>query len=299
MLLRYKPLPLLTLTLLVSLLFIASCKKENSGTSNPNEEEVTASQLSSESDAQAEVVFNNVFDDAMGVNDQVALGGTGVFGRINSCPTVTITPVSNASTFPVRVVLDFGTGCTAPDGHFRKGKVITVYTNRLMIPGAVAETSFDGFYFDSIHVEGTHRIENAGTGPATTPTTRKFIVDITNGKLTRPSGNYVKWNSHKEISQTEGLSTPNIALDDIFAITGSANGQVLRGNLLVGWESNITTPLVKRFNCHWIVKGVIRTVRVNTPANGPWVAELNFGAGTCDNQAVVTINGVAHQITLP
>jgi hypothetical protein len=298
--LRFQPIQLITLAFFFSLLVIGSCKKEKSQSASDEEQEVTASQVSSEADAQAELVFNGVFDDAMGVNDEVGIGGTGVFGRINACPTVVVVRLNAPNLFPVKIILDYGAGgCTGPDGHFRKGKVISVYSNRLLIPGATDSVTFDGFYIDSIKVEGLLRIQNTGTGPVTSPTTRQFTTDVVNGKLTKPSGNYVHWNSHKVITQAEGLSTPNIPLDDIFRIEGSARGQVLRGNLLVAWESSITEPLYKRFTCRWIVRGKIRTVRINSPANSPWIAVLDFGAGTCDNQAIVTINGIPHQITLP
>ncbi|MBL0268925.1 MAG: hypothetical protein IPP99_09740 [Chitinophagaceae bacterium] len=87
--------------------------------------------------------------------------------------------------------------------------------------------------------------------------------------------------------------------DDVFKIEGTAYGRVKRGNLLVRWESSITEPLIRRFTCRWIVKGRIRSVRANLPSNSPWIAILDFGAGNCDNQAVLTINGNSRQITLP
>lgn len=285
---------------LFSSLLFTSCQKEQSQ-SEQDAQEVEASRVSGESESEAETFFNGVFDDAMGVNDEVALGGTGVFGRLNVCPTVTVTRLNPPDLFPVRVEMDFGAnGCIGPDGHFRKGKVITVYTRRLIIPGAVAETSFDGFYVDSVHVEGAHRIANISTvvTPGTAPVDRKFRVVVTNGKLTKPNGNYVSWNSEKTISQVEGLSTI-IPMDDIFKIEGGSRGQVKRGNLLVGFNSNITDPLMKRFNCRWIAKGVVKTTRVNASTTNPWTATLNFGNGSCDNLAVLTINGVSYQITLP
>jgi hypothetical protein len=285
--------------LFTSLLF-TSCQKEQSQSAQ-DAQEVEASRVSGESESEAETFFNGVFDDAMGVNDEVALGGTGVFGRLNVCPTVTVTRLNPPDLFPVRVEMDFGTnGCVGPDGHFRKGKVITVYTKRLIIPGAVAETSFEGFYVDSVHVEGAHRISNISTvvTPGTAPVDRKFRVVVTNGKLTKPNGNYVSWNSEKTISQVEGLSTI-IPMDDIFKIEGGSRGQVKRGNLLVGFNSNITEPLMKRFNCRWIAKGVVKTTRVNATTTNPWTATLNFGNGSCDILAVLTINGVSYQITLP
>jgi hypothetical protein len=297
------------LSFFFSLLMIASCSKEHSQSGTDQEEE-NASLVSSESDGEAEMVFDNAFDDAMGVSDDVGMAGTGIFGRNavsnqtgglemrpNICATVTITH-PNSTPFPVHVVIDFGTaGCTGPDGHLRRGKIIIDYTNRLIIPGAVAETHFEGFYIDSIHVEGLHRIENTGS---VTPLTRKFKIDVTNGKLTRPNGDYTEWNSHKVIEQIEGLATPDFPQDDAFKITGTASGHVRRGNLLVAWESNIREPLIKRFNCRWIVRGIIRTVRGSNTSN-PWVAELDFGPGNtvaCDNVAQITINGHSHIITL-
>lgn len=292
---RFIPAVLFSSMLLFSMLIISSCQKENSQNGTEEEQEIAASRASSESESEAEIVFNGIFDDAMGVNDEVGVGGTGVFGRLNVCPTVTITRLNPPDLFPVKIVMDFGAnGCVGQDGHFRKGKVITIYTNRLLVPGAIATTTFDGFYFDSTKVEGTHKITNTSASN----TTRQFTVVITNAKLTKPNGNFIEWNSEKVITQMEGLNTP-IPLDDIFKIEGGSRGVVKRGPLLVGWQSTILEPLVKRFNCRWIVRGVVRTVRLNATTNTPWIALLNFGNGTCDNLAVVTINGVSYQITLP
>ncbi len=281
------------------LLMNISCQKENSQNGSDEQQQIEASRVSSESDSEAEIVFNGLFDDAIGVNDEVGIGGTGIFGRIAVCPEVTIIRLNSPAPFPLKVILDFGiNGCVGNDGHLRKGKIITVYTNRLLVPGAMATTEFDGFYFDSTKVEGRHKITNTSPVIPTQPATRQFTVDVERAKLTRPSGNYTEWNSHKVITQVEGLGTvlPN---DDIFKVEGSASGKVKRGALIVLWESVIIEPLFKRFNCRWIVKGRVRTVRVNTPSSGPWVAVLDFGAGNCDNQAVITINGIPHQITLP
>ncbi len=160
---------------------------------------------------------------------------------------------------------------------------------------ALATTTFDGFYVDTIKVEGTHKIQN--TSPSNL--VRQFTVDVINAKLTKPSGNFVEWNNHKVITQLEGLNTPFVPLDDIFKIEGSASGRVQRGRLIVAWESNIIEPLFKRFNCRWIVKGKVRMIRSNSNANSPWTALLDFGNGDCNNRAVITINGIIHEITLP
>jgi len=61
-------------------LIIFSCKKETSDTLSPQDEQM-ANVAASESDAEAENVFNGIFDDVMGVNAEVGMGGTGLFMR--------------------------------------------------------------------------------------------------------------------------------------------------------------------------------------------------------------------------
>ena len=301
---RLNLIQLFTLTFFFCLLTLVSCKKETSGSATDNQQEENASMTSGQSDGEAEGFFGSVFDDAMGANNDVGISGSGVFfGRTDSlvvvprCFIVTITrPTINP--FPVRIVVDFGTtGCPGPDGHVRKGKVITEYTNRMIYPGSVATTIFDGYFIDNIKIEVTHKISNIGTG--TPIVSRIYKAEVINGKLTKPNGDYTEWNSTKTITQIEGLITLDNPRDDVFKIEGSARGRVKKGTLLVGWESSIIEPLIKRFTCQYIVKGKIRIVRINTPATSPWVAVLDFGAGNCDNQAVITINGIPHQITLP
>ncbi|MGQ0738627.1 MAG: hypothetical protein ACT4OJ_06160 [Bacteroidota bacterium] len=304
----------LSFTQLVSAAFIAciflivSCEKEKSQSGTDAQEEEVSS-VSGEADAEAESTFNELFDDVMGVNNDVGVSGSGVFyGRPDSlspvprCFSITITHPSN-TLFPAVVIIDFGTaGCPGPDGRVRRGKIITEYTNRLTIPGAMATTTFQNFYVDAVHVEGTHKITNISGSPVPPVSiARKYKVQVINGKLTHPNGNFLEWESTRTITQVDGLLTPDYAKDDAFKIEGSANGLVRRGNLLVRWESTITEPLLRRLTCRWIVRGRVRTVRANLPDpnNSRWVAELNFGTGACDNKATITINGRTRQITLP
>jgi hypothetical protein len=299
----------LATVIVVSLLVFGSCKKE---TSADTAQEEFASQASSEADAEADDIFNEVFDNVMGVNADVAFGGTGVFGRmnpgtfgsnetarINSCPTVTITQTNAPDPFPVKVVMDFGTGCTGRDGRTRSGKIVTVYTNRLIVPGAKATTEFADYTVDDIKVSGVHIITNQSEPLTSNCMTHKWKVEVQRAKLTKPNGNYVEWNGTRAIAQAEGNCTALVPLDDIYKITGSANGKVKRGDLLIAWNSEITEPLVKKFTCRWLVKGVMKIARLNLTTNSPWVATINYGNGDCDNKALVTINGVAYIITLP
>lgn len=286
-------------------LFLVSCNKETSS-SNPltAEEETQAAQYSSESDAEAEVIFNGLFDDVLGVNDEVGLAGLGIFGqkspdepggllRTTACYTISVKRQNPPDLFPVQITIDFGSGCLGRDGKTRYGKIITVYTNRMIVPGAKATTTFDGYKIDEISVQGTHQITNTSTSNI-----RQFKVVIEDAKLSTPNGNYSEWISRKTFTQIEGLGTPNFPLDDIFKIEGSASGKVKRGDIIVAWKNEIIEPLIKKFTCRWIVKGVVRIQRLNSGANTTYHALLNYGNGDCDNKATITINGVLHEISL-
>lgn len=298
---------LITAVFFILALFISSCKKEVSNDNLSAQEEEQASMTMSESDAEAEIVFNDVFDNVMGANNDVGMEGTGIFGRSNNafsletartdsltrCFSVTITQITAGSVFPLRIVLDFGNGCLGRDGHTRYGKIITTYTNRLIVPGASATTTFDGFKIDSILVQGTHKVTNTSTSNH-----HQFKVDVESAKLTHPNGNFTEWNSHKTITQIEGNASVALPFDDIYKVEGESNGKVKRGDRLFAWRTEIVEPLIKKFSCRWISKGRVRIVRVSSAANSPWVSVLDYGNGNCDNQATITINGVVRQITL-
>lgn len=297
-----------TVVVLLALIVFGSCKKE---TSADTSQEEFASQASSEADAESDDIFNEVFDNVLGVNADVGFGNTGVFGQMNpgisggtarltACPDVTVTHLSGSlDPFPVKIVMDFGTGCTGRDGRFRSGKIIATYTNRLFVPGAKATTTFDNYKVDSVKVQGTLMITNQGEVISANCLRHKWKVEVQNAKLSKPNGNYTEWNSTKTITQIEGMCTPFIHLDDIYKIEGGAHGKVKRGDLLIAWNSEITDPLIKKFSCRWLVKGIIRIARLNLSTNSPWVAAINYGNGDCDNKALASINGVIHIITLP
>jgi hypothetical protein len=300
---------LMTIALFTSVL-VVSCQKDQSGENLSPQEEEQASTIATESEAESEGSFDEVFDNVIGVNTEVGLGGTGVFsgrlsgdalpgGRLENvdsvkCFTVTVERLNAGTAFPVRITTDFGAaGCMGPDRRTRYGKIVTTYTGRLIEPGKSATTTFEGYKVDSIAVSGTHTITNTGSA-----TTRQYTVEVSNAKLSRPNGNYVQRSARRVITQVEGVATPLVALDDVFKIEGSASGTVKRGTLAVSWESTITEPLIKRFACRWLVKGSVKVVRRNQSSNSPWAGVLDYGSGTCDNRATLTVNGVVRQIIL-
>lgn len=295
-----KPSTWLTALAVIGALTFSSCKKENSA-SNLTEDtpaEVAASVTTTTEDAETEAQFDDVFNitasitaedagEELGMGANVSgleeLGIRPTTGRLR-CYTITVVP-SQPGLFPKTVTIDFGNGCLGRDGKFRKGKIVTIYTNRMLVPGAKVSTTFAGYHVDSFHIEGTHITENTSVSNM-----QGLKVSVIDGKITNiNTSKWRKWNSVKNIVQIEGNGTANFPLDDVYKITGAATGSNSSGN---SWSSTIVEPLIKKFTCRWIVKGTVRLVR-----NGR-EALLDYGNGNCDNIAIIYINGVAHRITL-
>lgn len=283
--------------LLLGAVTFTACKKEASKSA----EEEQATVESTESNSEADAAFDDVFNNTMGIGAEAngeslgITGGVGVFGRIEGgnysgrvdstrCFTVTVSPTT-PGVFPKTVTISFGDGCKGKDGKVRRGKIITVFTGPMGIPGSKATTTFENHKIDSVKVQGVHVVINNSTS-----NNRIFSTKVLEGKLTWDSGRWVKWTTERTVAQIEGNGTPMWPLDDIYSITGGGRGENSRGKT---WGHETLEPLIKKFTCNWISKGVLR-IRYNT-VNGV----LNFGDGRCDNKAELTINGNVKIITLP
>jgi hypothetical protein len=294
----------------LAVFIISGCKKETSSSNLTSQQEEEIASFSAESETNNEVIFNDVFDNVLGVNNDVGMAGLGVFGRKSNtltggresgmdsitCYTISITHLNAPDIFPIKIEIDFRGGCQGKDGHVRSGKMISTYTGRLTIPGKSVTTVFEGFRFDSLTVEGNQTVTNSTNAGSIR---RQFTIDIKDGKLTTPSGSYSAWTSHRVITQIEGNGTPDLPLDDIFSITGNAHGKLKRGDILNAWQSEILDPLIKRFTCHWISKGTLKVWRETLQSTSPWAGTLNYGDGTCDYIGMLTINGISRTVKLP
>ncbi|HET9055823.1 MAG TPA: hypothetical protein VFN30_03140 [Chitinophagaceae bacterium] len=272
--------------LLMGALTFTSCKKENS---TDTQQEIVVTLDAAQNDAEAENQFNDVFDNVTATNGGDNLGlvdGAGIYGREDSvgrCFTVTVSP-DTPGVFPKTVTIDFGTGCLGKDGKLRTGKIMIVFTGRLAEPGKSATTTFVNYTVNGVKIEGTHVITNTSTS-----NNRSFTVEVTNAKITKQDGKWVKWSSAKSFVQTEGNGTPRFHEDDVIVITGNKNGENSEG---ATWSATIIDQLVRKGNCRWIVSGKVNLVRKGV------TALLDYGNGDCDNKATITINGVTREITL-
>lgn len=286
---------------IAGIITVTGCKKETSSTAAADQlppGEVAATVTAAADEAQSDAQFDDVFNITASVSEadageDIGLGtnvsglaemGTPMSPSTQRCFTVTVVP-NIPGVFPKTVTIDFGNGCLGRDGKYRKGKIVSIFTNKMKVPGAKVSTTLVGYHVDSFHIEGTHITENTSTSNM-----QGLKIKVMEAKITNTiSGRWRKWNSVKDVLQTEGNGTPHFPLDDVYRITGNSAGTNAAGH---DWSSLVVEPLIKKFTCPWIVKGSLRLTR-----NGHQ-ALLDYGNGTCDNLAILYINGVGHVITL-
>lgn len=198
-------------------------------------------------------------------------------------PCVTITVVIAENTWTRTI--DFGTeGCTMPNGKVLKGKIIiakSVDTNPLSRTYSI---TFDNFYVNARLIEGNKTIVRSLSTVAPIHPTSAMTMNIT---VTFPNGESFVRTGNRVSEMIEGFGTP-IWNDNIFRVTGTWSTS--RPN----WSqtTTITSPLLFKMNCQYrLVQGTVQIVRNNNTAS------LDYGDGSCDNQATVNINGNVSTIT--
>lgn len=262
---------LTAITLFTFAVALNSCKKNNA-----LDEFETTFELSAD-----QAVADNLTQDANDVLSEAAIDKDLMGGRtptqttgILSCATLTVTPLNG---WPKTVVIDFGTGCTSPNGITRKGKINVVLSDSVRKSGSTAVMTFDNYFVNLYKVEGTITWTNTST-----PTTVGWNRKIESGKVTAPDGKYWLHVGNKDVLQIAGSSTPYNLLDDIFTAMGNHSVTNSEGK---NRTATVLTPLQKKTICANIDKG---TVKIQGPNH---YAIIDFGDGTCDNLATISIDG--------
>jgi len=237
-----------------------------------------------EDQSMAESTDNDMFklgDDAV-TNGNVTLKNGDVEGLAGACATVTI----DSSTNPRKATIDFGTtNCMGQDGKNRRGKIIITHTGRFRDVGSVMTVTTQDFYVNDNKVEATKTV--------TCTALFTWTIVVSNAKITLANnGGTITWSTNRTRKMTAGYLTPFIMTDDKYEITGSASGTNRNG---INYTVDITSPLTVDFSCakSRTTKGIITF----TPA-GKTARSIDFGNGTCDDEAVVTVGKNSKTIIL-
>ncbi|MDP3313202.1 hypothetical protein [Lutibacter sp.] len=265
------------LLLLVSISFFAvNCSNDNDDAEPISSEETIAL-----------VEIDDIADDVSSVVDDY-FATEGLAGKTENsdaggldCVTKTIVLTSTSKT----VTLDFGTGCTLPNGNVLSGKIIMSFAIDTTTPTITITSTYDNFYFNDLRVEGENTIvkvrQNENGKPQST-----VNYDV---KVTWPNGDFATRKGTKIRVWIAGFGTRGLG-DDIFLITGNWSSTHKNGNV---FSVKVLEPLRREMACRFIVSGIIEINK-----NGS-IGTLNFGDGSCDDKAVFTNStGEEKEITL-
>ena len=274
-------LSLLAVSILLSL---GSCKKRKL-----NRDTTTAIDVS---------IIEGGFNDMQKISEDI-LKEENLEGKANGVrdiygtPTVEVTPAFPDTTFPKTITIDFGSGTTDLWGRERKGLLTIVATG--MYKDSLAEFTItpSSYFVDNYKVEGEKIITNNGRNA---DGNINYTIDINNGKVTTPNNEFATWESLRNREWIAGESTNWITdgisgiTDDTYSITGEADGINRLGR---SFEAEITSPLIVSLACKWITRGTFTLTPedLNTRT-------VDYGFGTCDNEATVEIDGRTYDVLM-
>jgi len=270
---------ILTLSIPLMTLWIAGCQNEEVGPAAADVQEA-------ESDVAIESSYSEVEE----------LSFSGIFatsqlgGRIEQDPRLacaTVGMVENP-TGVFTVTIDFGTGCEGPDGRIRKGIIKVTHDGQIWAFGSQITVELTGFSINDVLIEGTRVVTNKTTG--TSPGIVHEIT-MTGGKVTWLDGTFATRNVTRVRTWIRDSVSP---LNDEVWIGGSANGTNRNG---VSYSMQITNNLVFKASC---IAG-----KIFIPVSGTKeiitdkvTVLVDFGDGTCDRLATVTVNGRSKEVTI-
>jgi hypothetical protein len=270
-------------------LTIIGCKKEKTA---PSETSDTDTSVAADN-SLAEATFNDI----QNISDQAANGELKFYsptynGSIsenqsfekNSCATIKHDSLST----PKTLVIDFGTtNCLCQDGKNRRGQINISYSGKYRDIGSVHSISFTNYFVNDNEIKGTKTVTNNGKN-TNGHTTFSIVV---NGQIIKANnGGTATWKSSRTREWLAGEDTKKDWTDDVYSITGSTSGTSANGGV---YTSTIKTALHRALNCNWFDAGVIEINQI-----GKVLKTIDFGSGTCDANATVTISGKSYPITL-
>ena len=276
-------------------LTLLSCNKEDKGSSISADDAKTSAKI----DAMNDDVSNIIEEQETMTYDNPTSDKTADLQQSEFTTCATITRVPAFGTAPtvgqtVTKTIDFGTtGCTLNNGNVVSGRIIITFVFQ---PEATSHTitySFDNFFHNGIEFNGDKTFTRTMITTVANPNPHPQVTMTMDLTATLPNGGVYTRVGTRVREIIEGFGTIIFA-DNIYKITGSWVTTTPSG---ATQTSTITTPLRVKMSCIAVHKpltvfGIITIVRNDTTAT------LDFGDGTCDNLAVLTVNGNSYNIVI-
>ncbi len=265
------------LTFLTVFFLFTSCSEDENNAEIETSEDLTAMQTkqAADTDEVSTGAFNIIETAYVEIEEQ----GGRMTSLFPDCVTITITS-ENGFTF---ITLDFGLGCELNNGNIVSGKIHISY-GPIQNGTRTINYSFEDFIFNDKGIEGGGTIfrehSNAIGNPQST-FHKNIVVTFPGGLVATVDGTRVReW--------VEGVGS-GTWMDNVYLVTGNWTIEFSTGH---SRSALVTEALRREATCHYFVSGLLEITRNET------TGVLNYGDGTCDNIAILTVNGKEYIIIL-
>ncbi|MFZ5554266.1 MAG: hypothetical protein ACOZCO_14200 [Bacteroidota bacterium] len=249
-----------------SSLFIASCKKEEADTDTQSAVDY----------AYLKLGYNTVLP----VTNNITVNEEGL-DKTNLYTCATVTRIAGDTTnWPASgdtlvYEVNYGTsGCVDTDGRMKSGILTVSFYSNFQLSGGQVRVVPTNFYVDGLKFEGDMTLQNNGN--------YNYSKVVTGGKCVASTWT-ISYDGTTTMTWTAGFNTPTDPTDDSYSFTEAANAVNRKGS---AFTVSTTSAVIKNCNCKWISQGTVEI----TPS-GLATRTIDFGNGTCDQQATLTING--------
>ena len=241
-----------------------------------------------EADLIAQADFEEIDDITSGMM-LIAEGGVG--GRITSvdderchCAVVTHDHENHV------ITIDFGDGCTGPNGVVRSGKIIINYNGYRFVPGSYWIVTFEEFYINRRHIEGVRTVTNVSASLMVNP---KFHIVLEGGKVTWPDETFAT----REVDRVRvWFRAANPLFDEYHILAESTADGTTRKE--INYSCVVLSDLVYKRSCRNSVRGRIPVAGVKEVVFGDRTYTIDFGDGECDTIVTITTGDETKTIDL-
>jgi hypothetical protein len=235
--------------------------------------------------------YVNSFD-AAGFQAVSAAQNVNGIAAIDSGKVVITVDKTGITVFPKKICVDFGTGVVDKRGNTLKGKIYVTISNRMGVTGSTRKLEYYEFFINDNQLKGSKTVTYLGSNRQVTDNvvteTPSWSISVKD-TIVRADGTKLIWNSERVRTRISNNATPLLYWDDVYSITGTANGVNAKGT---AYTVEITKPLILKGGWKFFVEGTVLTT------SDKRTAVLDYGNGDKDAKATLTINGVTKDINL-
>lgn len=278
----------------VMLIFLASCQKDNSVLNSADTQNVNAESASSAYLSEGSEISTNALSGLTSTQYAGARTDSEIVPMLSTrddrfkCATVTITRTGTKENPAGVITITFDPSCSDRRGVKRSGTIVISYSGRRWMPGSYFSVHAD-FHRNDAHIEGIDSLITKLSIDSTSLGYLQFQSVLTGGQVTFGDGKTIT----REHNITREWFRASVPMNDEWhTLTGGeATGKCKNGNT---YQMQITKDIVHKVSCLedrvFIPVSGTKVVTVTT-ATGTEQYTVDYGDGSCDNNITVTLNG--------